>query len=108
MSKGETVAAVEPKSGAVDAPLIAGRMEGSIANHERACLVLIAEEERKVAPDNALIRVLCDSVRLGREYAEVQMERLRAARAVLAKAEGASALPAKGDTAPAVSQEPIR
>jgi hypothetical protein len=34
---------------------------------DRACDVLLDEEQRKLSPDNALIAVLCDTVRLIRE-----------------------------------------
>ncbi len=50
--------------------MVAGRMGRSIAEHERACLVLIEEEQSKIAPNNALISVLCDSVRMGREWVD--------------------------------------
>lgn len=51
-----------------DLPSIAGRrMERSVADFVRACRVLIAEEQRKPLPDNALIGVLCDAVRYTRE-----------------------------------------
>jgi len=49
-------------------PEVEGAMEGSIANLERACRVLIKEEQEKVSPNNTLIAVLCNSVRMGREY----------------------------------------
>ena len=42
-------------------------MEGTIADHIRGCEVTLAEEQSKIAPDNALIALLCDSVRLARE-----------------------------------------
>lgn len=49
-------------------PKVEGLLEKPIADHERACLVLLREEQEKLSPNNALIAVLCDSVRLGREY----------------------------------------
>lgn len=42
-------------------------MDRSIADFQRACLVHIAEEQRKVSPDTALIALLCDAVRCSRE-----------------------------------------
>jgi hypothetical protein len=33
-----------------------------------ACLVLLKEEQEKLRPDNALVAVLCDAVRLAREH----------------------------------------
>lgn len=40
----------------------------SIADFERAATVYLAEEQRKPNPDNALVALLCDAVRLAREY----------------------------------------
>ena len=51
-------------------PQVSGKMERSIADLERSCLVLIKEEQRKINPNNALIAALCDAVRMGREYCE--------------------------------------
>jgi hypothetical protein len=52
-------------------PAVGGRrIERTIADLERAALVCLAEEQEKPNPDNALIAVLCDTVRLGREYAD--------------------------------------
>jgi hypothetical protein len=48
--------------------LVGGRrMERSIASFERACEVYIEAEQEKLAPDNVLIALLCDAVRLSRE-----------------------------------------
>ena len=50
-------------------PEIGGeRMEGSIAEFEHRCKVYIGEEQSKIAPDNGLISLLCDAVRLAREF----------------------------------------
>lgn len=51
-------------------PRVAGRMECSGAEFERRCLVLIEQEQGKALPDNGLIAVLCDGVRLAREYSQ--------------------------------------
>ena len=48
-------------------PAVAGRMECSNAEFERRCLIYIAEEQDKLMPDNALMALLCDGVRLARE-----------------------------------------
>lgn len=37
---------------------------------ETRCLIHIEEEHRKANPDNALIALLCDAVRLAREYGD--------------------------------------
>ena len=44
-------------------------MERSLNDFARACLALIEEEQAQLAPNNALIAVLCDAVRLTREMA---------------------------------------
>ena len=69
--------AIERDRKARTLPAIAGTMERSIADHERACLVLIEHEQRKIAPDNHIIATLADSVRLGREYADSQRCKLQ-------------------------------
>lgn len=51
-------------------------MDCSIADHNLACFALIEEEQRKILPDTRLIAVLCDSVRLGREFARHARQRL--------------------------------
>jgi hypothetical protein len=43
-------------------------MEGSNADFEHRCMVYLAEEQDKLSPDNGLIALLCDGVRLAREY----------------------------------------
>lgn len=43
-------------------------MPCSISIFDQRCHVFIEEEQNKIAPDNALIALLCDAVRLGREY----------------------------------------
>ena len=53
-------------------PTVGGRrMNRSNEDFERACLVLIGEEQRGLNPNNALIAVLCDSVRLSREACDM-------------------------------------
>ena len=49
--------------------MVAGEwMEATIGMHVARCEHLIREEQAKPSPDNALIAVLCDSVRMAREY----------------------------------------
>lgn len=63
-----------------DLPQVGGEMmDRSIADHQRACRVLINDEQRKIAPDNHLIATLCDSVRMGREYVRHMRDTVRAA-----------------------------
>lgn len=53
----------------VGLPVVGGwRLEGTLADHVRGCRVLIDQEQTSAHPDNALISLLCDSVRLAREY----------------------------------------
>ena len=48
--------------------IVAGdRMERNLGDFLCACEVSIIEEQEKLAPDNALIALLCDAVRLARE-----------------------------------------
>lgn len=60
---------VEEKVDPRELPEVGGNaLDRSIADFDRACRVLIGNEQRKLRPDNHLVAVLCDSVRLGREY----------------------------------------
>lgn len=55
--------------------IVAGeQMERSIADFTRACEVHILEEQYKPLPDNALIGLICDAVRLAREHVQMTME----------------------------------
>lgn len=56
-------------------PAVAGPFTGSLGYFERRCLVHMEDEQEKPNPDNALIAVLCDAVRLAREYAVKMTER---------------------------------
>lgn len=49
-------------------PRVTGEMDQTLNEFERACLVLILEEQEKISPNNALISTLCNAVRLKREY----------------------------------------
>ena len=53
-----------------DLPSVAGRLDISIAEFEKRCLVHIRDEQEKIMPDNALIDTLCNAVRLCREYVD--------------------------------------
>lgn len=53
-----------------DLPLVAGGLEGNLATFERRCLLQLKEEQEKILPNNALIAVLCDAVRVKREYCQ--------------------------------------
>lgn len=50
------------------------RVGRSLADLQQAALVLIEEEQAKIAPNNALIACLCDTVRLIREYRDLMVE----------------------------------
>ena len=59
-------------------PEVAGdRLLTSLANFEHRCKVHLAEEQAKIAPDNSLIALLCDGVRLAREHANLAVQRLQ-------------------------------
>ena len=49
-------------------PSVSGMLEGSLADHERSLLVKLMDEQEKINPDNSLISVLCNAVRVSREY----------------------------------------
>ena len=50
---------------------VAGRkMRISLAEFEGRCLSVMQDEQEKVSPDNRIIDLLCESVRLGREYVD--------------------------------------
>lgn len=50
-------------------PLVGGRrIYCTNAMFERRCLIYLNWEQRKIAPDNGLVALLCDAVRLVREY----------------------------------------
>lgn len=52
-------------------PEVGGRrLDCSNSFFEQRCRVYLSQEQEKVAPDNGLIAILCDSVRLAREYAD--------------------------------------
>ncbi len=49
-------------------PEVAGRvLPTTLADFERRCRVYLREEQAKPSPDNALVALLCDGVRLARE-----------------------------------------
>lgn len=43
-------------------------LQCSLSEFEHRCRVYLMREQEKIAPDNGLIAVLCDGVRLAREY----------------------------------------
>lgn len=61
-------------------PTVTGRMcEWSIGELERRCLICIQREQEKPLPDNDLIAVLCNAVRLGREHCDLATKLLNRA-----------------------------
>jgi len=66
IGKPAPVSPVEPQPAAIAGVF----MDRSVSDFERACGVHIAEEQRKVLPNTALIALLCDAVRCSRELAE--------------------------------------
>lgn len=58
-------------AGSLPLPEVAGRIiEGSIEQLEFRARFYIGKELEKLDPDNALIAVLSDTVRLGREFSD--------------------------------------
>jgi indole-3-glycerol phosphate synthase len=52
-------------------PEVGGRsIDCSNAMFERRCRLALKAEQEKISPDNALIAVLCDAVRIAREYTD--------------------------------------
>ena len=50
-------------------PFVGGQtMEDTLDNFERRCKVYLKDEQEKLASNNGLVAVLCDAVRLSREY----------------------------------------
>ena len=55
----------------VGLPQVGGEvMSGSLVEFERRCRLYLEVEQSKLSPDNCLIALLCDAVRLSREYGE--------------------------------------
>ncbi len=71
--------AVEGPPDAAPAPttiIVAGHFSRTLADFERACLTHIGEEQARPSPDNSLVAVLCDAVRLTREHVEALAARV--------------------------------
>lgn len=51
-------------------PTVAGHFNGTLQDFERRCRVHLIHEQEKINPDNALIALLCDAVRVKREYCD--------------------------------------
>lgn len=52
-------------------PAVGGRrIDCSNATFERRALIALANEQAKLSPDNALVALYCDAVRLTREYSD--------------------------------------
>jgi hypothetical protein len=54
-------------------PAVGGRiLDDALVNFERRCLIALDSELQRPNPDNALIALLCDAVRLARETGDNQ------------------------------------
>lgn len=61
-----------------DERVVAGSyMERTIGDHVRGCEVAIESELERANPDNTVIALLCDSVRMAREYCRVATGKIR-------------------------------
>jgi len=59
-------------------PEVAGRyLTVSHAQFEQSIKVLMAEEQDKPSPNNALVSVLCEAIRLSREHVDVMTRGMR-------------------------------
>ncbi len=74
------------QEGAQEVMVAGDYLPRSIASFERSVNVLLADEQRKPNPDNALIAVLCDAVRLARENVRLGTSHIEAPRAGLREA----------------------
>lgn len=62
---------IEAKTQPTELPSVGGRrLDCSNNEFERRCLCALKREQEKVAPDNAIVAVLCDAVRCVREYGD--------------------------------------
>ncbi len=52
----------------MELPQVAGEFNDSPNNFEYRCKVMLAVEQEKILPDNRLIALLCDAVRLKRKF----------------------------------------
>ena len=69
----------EPEKMEVNLPAVGGRMiDCSLSDLKRRAKIYIAEEQNKIAPDNGLIALLCDTVRLAREQEDYMTGKLDA------------------------------
>ena len=54
-----------------DLPEVGGRrMLRAHDEFERACKIHLMDEQEKISPDNSLVALLCDAVRLSREFCD--------------------------------------
>lgn len=80
-------------------PAVGGRIcEWSLSEFEHRCRVHLMREQEKPLPDNGLIAVLCNAVRLAREQADYM-------KANTGKLVAALATPATGDAARKLAEE---
>lgn len=60
----------------IELPAVGGRrIDCSNAAFEHRCLVYLAREQAKLSPDNGMIALLCDAVRITREYSDNMVSR---------------------------------
>ncbi len=50
-------------------PEVAGNFNDTLENFERRCRIALKTEQEKILPDNSIVALLCDAVRLKREFA---------------------------------------
>ena len=63
---------VYPKADTLNRRLVAGeRIATTILEFQEKCAVRIEREQRETNPETALIALLCEAIRLGREHTEL-------------------------------------
>jgi hypothetical protein len=72
--------------------VVGTKMERALDEFVQACEVHIEDEQSKILPDNSLISILCDSVRLARKFDAVIIERNKYKSALIAAGKAAGAL----------------
>ena len=70
-----------------DLPDVSGSYSGTLEGFEHRCRILLLNEQAKVSPDNALIGVISDAIRLVRDFCSypILLSELRETKAKLAE-----------------------
>ncbi len=78
MSNEKTTKDEKVTVGSMTLPTVAGRViDCSLNTFKLRAKVFIKEEQNKLHPDNRLIVILCDAIRLAREYGDVATAKVK-------------------------------